>query len=177
MYLMALICRLYGEKDFSRFSKVWMPLEYTVPISGSSFNWGGVISKKLSITIQQAQKTREGETPSFFMASFLLDVICARNVFSGMNLSWHVVELPVHVYCQDTFYYFKERLSKTFSSNQENDIQIRSLVFGIKEHLYQGFWSYWCSTFSPRLCPGPFGVGGNMLPDHFIGFQHLSSEG
>jgi hypothetical protein len=91
MYLMALIFRLYGEKDCSRFSEAWMPLAYTVAVSGSSFNWGGIISKKLSITIQQAQETKEGETPSFFMASFLLDVICARNVFSGMNLSWHVL--------------------------------------------------------------------------------------
>jgi hypothetical protein len=32
------------------------------------------------------------------MASYLLDVICTRNVFTGMNLSWHVAELPVHVY-------------------------------------------------------------------------------
>jgi hypothetical protein len=32
------------------------------------------------------------------MASYLLDVIYARNVFTCMNLSWNVVELPVHVY-------------------------------------------------------------------------------
>jgi hypothetical protein len=32
------------------------------------------------------------------MASYLLDVMCARNIFAGMNLSWHIAELPVHVY-------------------------------------------------------------------------------
>jgi hypothetical protein len=32
------------------------------------------------------------------MTSFLLDVIYARNVFLGMNLSWHIIELPIHVY-------------------------------------------------------------------------------
>jgi hypothetical protein len=32
------------------------------------------------------------------MASYLLDVMCARNVFTGMNLIWHFSELPVHVY-------------------------------------------------------------------------------
>jgi hypothetical protein len=98
IYLMALICRLYGEKDCSRFSEAWMPLAYTVAISGRGFNWGAIISKQLSICIQQAQTPKEGETPSFYMASYLLDVICARNVFAGMNLSWHVSELPVHVY-------------------------------------------------------------------------------
>jgi hypothetical protein len=32
------------------------------------------------------------------MASYLLDVMCAKNIFSSMNLSWHVTELLVHVY-------------------------------------------------------------------------------
>jgi hypothetical protein len=98
MYLMALICRLYGEKDCSKFSEAWMPLAYTVAISRSSFNWGAIISKQLSINILQAQTPKEGETSVFFMASYLLDVICVRNTFAGMNLNWHVVELPVHVY-------------------------------------------------------------------------------
>jgi hypothetical protein len=32
------------------------------------------------------------------MASYLLDVMCTRNVFTDMNLSCHVADLPVHVY-------------------------------------------------------------------------------
>jgi hypothetical protein len=40
MFLMALICRLYGEKDFSKFSEAWMPLAYTVAISGKCFQLG-----------------------------------------------------------------------------------------------------------------------------------------
>jgi hypothetical protein len=32
------------------------------------------------------------------MASYLLDVICARNTFAKMNLNWHPSELAVHVY-------------------------------------------------------------------------------
>jgi hypothetical protein len=46
----------------------------------------------------QAQTPKDGEAPAFYMASYLLDVIYARNVFASMNLSWHVVDLPVHVY-------------------------------------------------------------------------------
>jgi hypothetical protein len=30
MYLMVLICKLYGEKDCSRFSDAWIPLAYTM---------------------------------------------------------------------------------------------------------------------------------------------------
>jgi hypothetical protein len=32
------------------------------------------------------------------MASYLLDIICARNIFAGINLSWNIYELSVHVY-------------------------------------------------------------------------------
>jgi hypothetical protein len=95
---MALIYQLYGEKDCSRFLEAWMPLAYTVAISGSIFNLESIISKKMSICIQHAQTLKEGETPSFYMDSYLLDVMCSRNIFFGMDLSWHVAELLVHVY-------------------------------------------------------------------------------
>jgi hypothetical protein len=98
IYLMALICQLYGEKGFSKFSKAWMPLEYTVAIIGCIFSWGEIISKQLSSCVQEAQTSKEGEAPTFYMASYLVDVMCARNVFIGMNLSWHVAEVLVHVY-------------------------------------------------------------------------------
>jgi hypothetical protein len=38
IYLMALIYLLYGEKDFSKFLKAWMPLAYIVAIEERSFN-------------------------------------------------------------------------------------------------------------------------------------------
>jgi hypothetical protein len=75
-----------------------MPLVYMVAISEISFKWGAIISKQLITCIQQAQTPKEGETPSLYMDFYLLDVICARNAFAGMNLSWHTSELLVHVY-------------------------------------------------------------------------------
>jgi hypothetical protein len=98
IYLMALIFRLYGVKDCAKFLEAWMPLAYIVSIYGSIFNWGGNISKKLNTSILQAQTLKEGEVYTFHMASYLIDVICAKNVFVDRNLSWHVAELPVHVY-------------------------------------------------------------------------------
>jgi hypothetical protein len=87
MYLMDLIYRLYGENDCSKFLDAWIPFMYTVAISRSSFNWGDIISKRLSINPLQTHAPNEGEFPIFYMASYLLDVICARNVFACMNLS------------------------------------------------------------------------------------------
>jgi hypothetical protein len=92
---------------------------------------------------------KEGESPSFHMASYLLDVICTRNVFVGMNLSWHVAELPVHVYfnilwenryknsyaliCDEFianiyFIIFKKEFPRLVCSGQENDLESRPLV-------------------------------------------------
>jgi hypothetical protein len=45
IYLMALLCRLHGEKDCSRFSEAWMPLAFTITISSTGFNWDAIISK------------------------------------------------------------------------------------------------------------------------------------
>jgi hypothetical protein len=41
--------------------------------------------------------SKEGETLFFYMASYLLDVMCARNIFTDMNMSWHVIEISVHI--------------------------------------------------------------------------------
>jgi hypothetical protein len=98
IYLMALIYQLYREKDCSRFLEAWMPLDYTVSISGRGFNWGAIISKQLIICVQQAHTPKEGETPYFYMDSYLLNAIYTKNVFSVMNLSRHTSELLVHFY-------------------------------------------------------------------------------
>ena len=73
-------------------------MEYTIEIVGCNFNWGEIISKQLSICVQQAQAPKEGEAPTFYMDSYLLDFMCARNIFTSMNPRFHVVYLPVHVY-------------------------------------------------------------------------------
>jgi hypothetical protein len=54
IYLIAILCRLHGEKDCSLFPEAWMPLAYTMAILGMVFNWGPIISKQLSTCIRQA---------------------------------------------------------------------------------------------------------------------------
>jgi hypothetical protein len=98
IYLMALIYRLYGKRDYAKFLEAWMPLAYIVAISDNIFNWGAIILKQMSTNILQSQTPKDGEMLTFNMTSYLLDVIYARNVFTGMNLRWHVAEIPMHVY-------------------------------------------------------------------------------
>jgi hypothetical protein len=60
-----------------------------------------IISKQLSTNILQDQMPKDGETPAFHMASYLLDVIFVRNIFTCMNLSWHVADHFVGEQVQD----------------------------------------------------------------------------
>jgi hypothetical protein len=111
----------------------------------------------------QAQTPKEGEAPTFHMASYLLDVICTRNVFTSMNLSWHVTELLVHVYfiimwdnrykkyyaliCDEFiarvyFIIFKKECPRLVGSGQENDLKSRPLVPRGNHDLYQGVWGH-----------------------------------
>jgi hypothetical protein len=83
---MILLCRLYGKRDCSQFSKAQLPLAYYVVMWGRSFNWGGIISKQLSLNFAQAESPKHGDPTSFHMVSFLLDVLCAQNTFPGLYL-------------------------------------------------------------------------------------------
>jgi hypothetical protein len=51
IYLMVLLYRLHGEKDYSRFLEAWMPLAYTLSIFRIGFNWGAIVSKQMSTCI------------------------------------------------------------------------------------------------------------------------------
>jgi hypothetical protein len=65
MYLMILLCILYGKNDFSQFTEAWIPLAYTIAMQGKRFNWGAIISKQLSTIIEQAQKPSHEWYPHF----------------------------------------------------------------------------------------------------------------
>jgi len=52
--------------------------------------------------IERAQKAKENPevVPTFYMASYIVYVVCSSNVFGGLYLSYHVSKALVHVYCQ-----------------------------------------------------------------------------
>jgi hypothetical protein len=50
------------------------------------------------IEMAQKAKSKPGVVPTFFMASYLKDVVFEINIFLGINLSWHMYELTVHVF-------------------------------------------------------------------------------
>jgi hypothetical protein len=65
-----------------------------------SFNWETIVSNQLCNMIEKVHKIKQKicVVNFFYMASYILDVICARNVFLGINLSCNISEAPIHVY-------------------------------------------------------------------------------
>jgi hypothetical protein len=129
---------------------------------------------------------KEGEAPTFYMASYLLDAMCARNIFADMNIRWHVANLPVHVYSNILW---ENRYKKSYPLICDEFISLIYFIIFKKEfprlsveakkmiekvghwHLdeHKGVWGHW-STTSPSLpCPSVSLCGRNMLSNHPVG--------
>jgi hypothetical protein len=159
-----------------------------VAISGSIFNWGHHHFKTIEYQSRASSKTESRRSALLFMASYLLDVICARNIFPGMGLSWHVSELLFHVYfsilwenmykksyamiCDEflakgILHYFQAKFPKTFKSTKRVISRIGHWYLEEKRTYLRDIWSHWSPTPTSSLCTRPTGVGRNLLPDHF----------
>jgi hypothetical protein len=81
------------------FIGAWVPLEYIVGTMRKLFNCVTILSNQLNDMIERVHKTMKNPrfVPSFYMALYLLDVICDTNIFIVLNFNYHVSEV-VHVY-------------------------------------------------------------------------------
>jgi hypothetical protein len=86
VYPMALIARLYDEQNCTHFKDAWLLFAYTVVTIGHVFNWATILSPSLNRMIERAKKAKAkpGVVPTFYMVSYLMDVICATNIFPGV---------------------------------------------------------------------------------------------
>jgi hypothetical protein len=98
-YVVMMTYRLYGREDTTHFFLSWVPLMHTVA-EGYSFNWEKLLFDSLTsrITKYRTQKMN-GKVASFFMYTYLMEVVCSMIPFPLMNWSWPPSNAePVHVY-------------------------------------------------------------------------------
>jgi hypothetical protein len=88
VFVMALMCRLNGRKDCIHFKDDWIPMAHGVVTKGIVFNWGAILSQALKKDLEKAKGYSTSKGPSFHMASYLLDNVCAHNTFQGMGWQW-----------------------------------------------------------------------------------------
>jgi hypothetical protein len=56
MLVSIILCRLYGEKNPSRFKLGWVPLIHQV-LAGNIFNWAHILSANLKQEVQKCQES------------------------------------------------------------------------------------------------------------------------
>jgi hypothetical protein len=96
---MDLMCRLYGEEKYIHFKDAWVPFFYILITNGFVFNWAAILSHVMKSFIERDKKPIIEILPTFYMASYLLDIVCANNSFPGLNWNWNIAGSPIYVYC------------------------------------------------------------------------------
>jgi hypothetical protein len=80
-----MLCRIFGKKNPTHFPAEWVPLIHEVA-EGYSFNWDKILSDNLTKDIAEYETEKsKGRLASFYMSSYIMDVICYMTPFPLMN--------------------------------------------------------------------------------------------
>jgi hypothetical protein len=80
-------------KDGSTFPDKWIIIIYEIITSGSTLNWGELISSNLDVQLMKVQKDRQ-----FYMSSYLMNVMCSSLEFPSLGWKWESNLPSIHVY-------------------------------------------------------------------------------
>ena len=83
----------FGRKDASHFSDKWIPIIHQFITRGLVLNLGEIISSNLDIQLKKVQKEHQ-----FYMASYLLDVMCVSGEYPSLGWKWNPSLSSIHVY-------------------------------------------------------------------------------
>jgi hypothetical protein len=99
-YIVAMLCRLYGKKNASKFTFSLMPLIYYCTNEGLEFNWADILSGNLAEAIAFVKHTPPEKFPEFHMSSYLLDIMCVAHQYPKMCWAWQPTKPSIHIYCK-----------------------------------------------------------------------------
>jgi len=77
------MCRLYGKVDCDVFYSTSIPLMHIVATRGTIFNWASILASCVKKNITIAKHPELEQPPKFYMASYLIDVVCERCQFDN----------------------------------------------------------------------------------------------
>ena len=80
-YIVAVLCRLYGKKNASKFTFSLMPLIYYCTNEGLEFNWADILLGNLAEAIAFVKHTPPEKFPEFHMSSYLLHIMCVAHQY------------------------------------------------------------------------------------------------
>lgn len=100
-FIAAMMCRLFGKANSTKFSIEWIPLIDAV-VNAMSMNQSQILSDNLVIANGEYRKKKSVSSrifPPFYMSIYVVDVIRFFPQFPNMGWKWTVKNpLPIHVY-------------------------------------------------------------------------------
>ena len=90
--MVILMSRIFGRKDASHFLGKWIPIIHQY---GSVLKWGEIISFNFDIQLKKVKNEHK-----FYMASYLLDVMCASIEYPSLSWKWNLDFPSINVYCK-----------------------------------------------------------------------------
>jgi len=103
-FVAAMLCRMFGKPDSTKFPPKWLPLIDAV-VNATIMNWPQILSDNLAKAILDYRRKMSVSTrvyPPFFTSSYVMDAICFGSKFPIMGWKWIVKDpLPIHIYHKD----------------------------------------------------------------------------
>ena len=83
-----MICRFMGEPNCNSFRREWVPLMYVITVKGRIANFANIIAMNLLMAVNKFRGDSHDKASTFYMAAFMMDVICASVTFPGLKMTW-----------------------------------------------------------------------------------------
>lgn len=95
----AMMCRLFGHADKTKFYVEWVPLVDAI-VNSFIMDWGTILSNNLTMQIWEYRQKRFVTTrtiPPFFMSAYIMDAFCLTTSFPTMGWKWTIQD-PTHIH-------------------------------------------------------------------------------
>ena len=93
-----MLCRFYGAKNYQFFKLEWEPLAYYITTMGKIFNWAQIFSIIFKYAILQVHKKSTTKKPTFYLLTYVMDIICTSFSYPAMNWHWTKEKPLIHIY-------------------------------------------------------------------------------
>lgn len=112
-YLMAMLSRLHREANYMFFKSEWIPLAHGVMFYHNNVYFGQHFVFQYYSGLEKIVQRSDVRGSPFYFLGFILDVLCASNLFPCLKWAWTLKCPPIHIYYQELWRenYHKEMYS------------------------------------------------------------------
>ena len=96
-----MLSHLHGEADCTTFKVDWIPIAHGVLSTDIIFNWASMLSQNMLKALERVMRETHPKGTTFYFSAYLMDVLCASNLFLGMKWAWTPQSPPIHLYCKE----------------------------------------------------------------------------